>query len=68
MRQRSTYLEVKDKLRSHAEYVKVYYRGDKPAIIQSINDYTDFISRDYNLPEWQKDLLHNYAVVLHPKD
>ena len=68
MRERSIYLGVKDKLRSHAEYAKVQYRDDKPAIRQSINDYADFISKDYQLPDWQRGLLHNYAAMLHPKD
>jgi hypothetical protein len=64
----SDYQEAKDKLRSHAEYVKVLHRGDNPAIRQSINDYEDSISREYNLSEHKRDLLSNYACKLHPKD
>ena len=64
----TNYQITKSMLRSHAEYVKVQYRGDKPAIRQSINDYTDMISKDYNLSDYQRDLLSNYACKLHPKN
>lgn len=64
----TNYQTAKSMLRAHAEYVKVQYRGDKPAIRQSINDYTDSISRDYDLSDYQRDLLSNYACTLHPKD
>jgi hypothetical protein len=63
----SNYQTAKSMLRSHAEYVKVQFRNDKPAIRQSINDYTDSICKDYNLTEYQRNLLANYACKLHPK-
>jgi hypothetical protein len=63
----SNYQQAKQMLRSHAEYVKVQFGTDKPAIRQSINDYTDAICRDFNLTEYQRDLLSNYACKLHPK-
>jgi len=62
----TTYQNAKNMLRSHAEYVKVQYRGDNPAIRQSINDYTDSICKDFNLTEYHRDLLSNYACKLHP--
>lgn len=62
------YQTAKSMLRSHAEYVSVQFRGDKPAIRQSINDYTDGICKDFNLTEYQRNLLHNYAGKLHPKN
>jgi hypothetical protein len=62
------YQEAKNMLRSHAEYVKVQFRSDKPAIRQSINDYTDSICKDFNLTNYQRDLLSNYACKLHPKN
>jgi hypothetical protein len=64
----SKYQEVKTMLRANAEFAKVQFRGDKPAIRQSINDYTDAISKDYNLSEYQRNLLSNYACTLHPKN
>ena len=64
----NNYQVTKTKLRSHAEYVKVLYKGDKPAIRQSINDYTDMISKEYDLSEYQRNLLSNYACTLHPKN
>jgi hypothetical protein len=62
------YKTAKSQLRAYAEYVSVQHRGDKPAIRQAINDYTDLICRDYNLNEYQGNLLHHYACKLHPKD
>lgn len=62
------YQMAKTMLRSHAEYTKVQFRNDKPAIRQSINDYTDGICRDFNLSEYQRNLLSNYAGTLHPKN
>lgn len=62
------YQIAKTMLRSHSEYVSVQYRGDKPAIRQSINDYADSISKDYDLSDYQTNLLSNYACTLHPKN
>lgn len=62
------YQTAKTMLRAHAEYVTVQYRGDKPAIRMSINDYADSISKDYGLSNIQIGRLSNYACSLHPKD
>lgn len=68
MKTLTKYQEVKTMLRSNAEYVKVLFRGDKPMIRQCINDYADSISKDYNLSDYQRNLLSNYACKLHPKN
>lgn len=60
------YQTAKSMLRAHAEYVNVQFRNDKPTIRQSINDYADSISRDYNLSDYYIGLLSNYACSLHP--
>jgi len=65
---KTKYQYAKSKLRSHAEYVSVQFRGDKPAIRQSINDYADSISKDFNLSEYQRNLLSDYTCKLHPKN
>jgi len=62
----TNYQQAKDKLRSHSEYVKILFTGDKPAIRQSINDYTHNIAVDYDLTEYETKLLHDYACKLHP--
>lgn len=54
------YQQMKSMLRSHAEYVNVQFRGDKPAIRQSINDYADSICKDYQASEYHRDLQSNY--------
>ena len=64
MEKLSNYQEVKTMLRSHAEYVKVQFRNDKPAIRQSINDYADSIGRDYNLSEYRLILPLDLLLVL----
>jgi len=64
----TNYQTVKTMLRAHAEYVSVQFRGDKPAIRQSINDYADMICKDFGLSDYQRNLLSNYACTLHPKD
>ena len=64
----SNYQEAKSLLRSHAEYVSVLLRGDKPGIRQSINDYADAIGRDSKLTEHEMDSLANYACKLHPEN
>jgi hypothetical protein len=62
------YKQAKEKTRCFAEWVKVKHSTDKPSIRQSINDYADSISREFDLGEYQKDLLANYVCKLHPKD
>lgn len=61
----SNYMQIKDKLRSFAEWTKVHHTNDNPAIRQSINDYTDSGCKDYKLTEREQNLLHNYAAKLH---
>ena len=65
---KTNYQSAKSMLRAHAEFVSVQFRGDKPAIRQSINDYTDEICKDFDLSEYHRNLLANYACKLHPKD
>lgn len=64
----TNYQQAKSMVRAHAEYVSVQYRGDKPMIRQSINDYADHVSRDFDLTNHQRDLLANYVCTLHTKD
>jgi len=65
---KTNYQQAKSMLRAHAEFVNVQFRGDKPAIRQSINDYADAICKDFDLSEYNRDLLAHYACKLHPKD
>ena len=64
----TNYQTAKDILKSVAFRAKKEYKGDKPGIRQSINDYTHELCRDFSLSEYQCNLLHNYACELHPKD
>lgn len=41
---------------------------DRPKIRIIINNYVDYLSKEYKLSEYQRNLLSNYACKLHPKD
>lgn len=62
----TNYKQAKDKLRSHAEWVKVFHNSDLPAIRQEINDYADMLSKEYALSDRENNWFFNYAVKLHP--
>lgn len=64
----TNYKQAKSMLRSHAEYIKDVYAGDKPAIRQAINYWTHELCKEFNLSEHKQGLLHEYACKLHPKD
>ena len=63
------YQEAKKQLKEVAKNLKRDYGTDFPAIRMGINDSADAICKDYyyRLTDYQQDLLHNYACVLHPK-
>lgn len=66
---RSTrYTQAKYELKQIADSVKKIAKNDKPLIRMVINDAYDSICKGENLTEYQKDLLCNYAIKLHPKD
>lgn len=60
------YQQAKNELRQIAKEAKRQYQGDKPAIRQIINDSADGICKSMRLSEYQRNLLANYACVLHP--
>lgn len=62
------YQIAKSKLRAYAEWVKVFYNNDKPAIREAVNIKTHELSSEWELTEYNTNLLHNYACTLHPKD
>ena len=64
------YQSAKRTLKATADMAKSQFADDKPMIRQIINDSADNLCRDtlYVLTEYQKDLLHNYACTLHPKN
>lgn len=64
---KTTYPICKEYLLQEAKEAKKQFKNDLPAIRQCINDYSDYLSREYNLTEYQCDLLFNYACKLHEK-
>jgi hypothetical protein len=60
------YQQVKSSLKYCAIKTKERNSTDKPMIRQVINDYVDYLSKEYNLSEYQRNLLSNYACKLHP--
>lgn len=69
MNTETNYQQAKRHLKDNADTAKSQFNDDKPMIRQIINDTADIICKDshYNLADYQKDLLHNYACTLHPK-
>lgn len=68
MKKYTNYQTAKRSLKSTSEMAKSQYSTDKPAIRMIINDSVDFLSKELNLSEYERDLLSNYAVKLHPKN
>lgn len=64
----SIYQQAKEELKERASDAKSQFKTDKPAIRQTINDFTDLLCRSYQLTEYQRNLLANYACKLHPKN
>lgn len=64
----SKYQQAKKHLKNIKESISDEYKEDKPLIRTVINDTVYNLSREYNLTEYQRDLLSNYACKLHPKN
>ena len=63
---KTIYQHAKNELKEVANDAKKQYPTDKPAIRETINDHLDFICKSYNLSEYHRNLLANYACSLHP--
>ena len=46
---------------------KRQFSNDKPMVRKIINDSVHFNSLEYNLTDYEKNLLANYASAIHPK-
>jgi hypothetical protein len=64
----SKYQQAKQGLKTISIEAKQNTPTDKPLIRMVINDFVDYLSKDYNLTEHQRNLLSNYACKLHPKN
>ena len=62
------YQNAKSNLKAVSQDAKAQHRNDNPAIRQTIHDYVDYLCKDLNLSEYQRNLLSNYACKLHPKN
>lgn len=65
--QKTIYQQAKQELNLTAKQAKDRYPLDKPAQRMVINDNCYFIGSNYNLSEYQKRCLENYAAKLQPK-
>lgn len=63
----TTYQLAKQILKETAKAAKQNYTNDLPCIRMIINDEMDNLCKDYKLTDYQRNLLANYACVLHPK-
>lgn len=59
------YQSAKERLKETAKEIKKQFPTDKPLINMTINDTVDYLSKDLNLTEYQRNLLSNYACKLH---
>ena len=64
----TNYKNIKRQLKDVADMAKSQYGNDKPMVRQIINDSVDFFSKEYQLSEYFRSLLADYACKLHPKD
>jgi predicted GNAT superfamily acetyltransferase len=64
----SDYQMAKQTLKNVSNQAKENYPTDKPAIRQTINNYMDYLCKNYKLSDYQRNLLSNYACKLHPKN
>lgn len=67
MKTQTAYQRAKRNLKETADMAKSQFENDKPAQRQIINDSADFLSREYDLTETDRDRLADYAGKLHPK-
>ncbi len=65
--QKTIYQLAKLELTVIAKQAKDRYPSDKPAQRMIINDNCYFIGSNYNLSEYQKTCIENYAAKLQPK-
>jgi hypothetical protein len=68
MKKQSNYFLSKASLRLIANDAKEKHPTDKPMIRQIINDAAYSLCKGYDLSEYQRNLLSNYACKLHPKE
>ena len=61
------YQQAKIELKEIAKNAKIQFPKDKPAQRMIINDNCYYLAKDYNLSNYQKNLLENYSCKLHPK-
>ncbi len=62
------YLITKKLLLEDSLVLKSEFADDLPAIRQGINDYADFLMKEYELSVQEQNMLANYSCKLHPKD
>jgi len=65
---KTIYKTAKESLKETANEVKQVFKDDKPLVRMVINDEVDSLSKNYNLSEYQRNLLSNYGCKLHPKN
>lgn len=64
----TNYQNAKRLLKERATFIKKEYPKDKPLQREVINNHLDWLCKNYQFSDYQRDLLSNYACKLHPKD
>lgn len=61
------YMRIKSMLTEEAANLKAANSSDKTLIRTALNDYTDFLIKEYQLSTFDQNRLANYCSHLHPK-
>ncbi len=61
------YMRIKSMLTEEAANLKAANSSDKTLIRTALNDYTDFLIKEYQLSTFDQNRLVNYCCHLHPK-
>lgn len=61
------YMRIKSMLTEEAANLKAANYSDKTLIRTALNDYTDYLIKEYQLSTFNQNRLANYCSHLHPK-
>jgi len=61
------YMIIKSMLKEEADNLKAINSTDKTLIRTALNDYTDYLIKEYQLSTFDRNRLSTYCCHLHPK-
>ena len=67
MRTKTVYQNCKNELKTESILAKKLFQDDKPKVRMIINDYCDYLCKNYDLSDYHRNNLVVYSCTLHPK-